>query len=119
MASGIDVVHLGALGMPTLPDPDVIALAIAQERVVVTLDRDFTQLVAVSGARAPSIIYLRDNVDRAKAVLMVRQVLAKCGPALEAGCVVSVVSDQMRVRTLPILPPASGSESAAPANHPS
>lgn len=49
-AEGIDAVHLGPLGLPRLPDDEVIELAVREGRTVVTLDRDFTQIIAVSGA---------------------------------------------------------------------
>ena len=100
--AGLDAVHLATLGLARLPDPEVIALAVREGRAIVTLDRDFTQLVAVSGARAPSVIFIRQNVDRPKTVALVRAVLAACETALADGCVVSVTEDQIRVRSLPI-----------------
>jgi len=99
---GIDAVHLAALGFARLPDPEVIELAIREGRTIVTLDRDFTQLVAMSGARVPSLIYIRQNVDRPKSVALVRAVLAACESQLTVGSVVSVTEDQIRVRLLPI-----------------
>lgn len=99
---GIDAVHLGPLGLQNLPDDKVIELAVREGRVIVTLDRDFTQLIALSGARVPSLVYLRQNVDRARAVVLVRPVLQACEAALAAGSVVSVTEDQIRVRPLPI-----------------
>lgn len=99
---GFDAVHLARLGFARLPDPDVIAFAVREGRTIVTLDRDFTQLMAVSGARTPSVIFIRQNVDRAKAVSLIRRVLATCEDALLGGCIVSVTDDQIRVRSLPI-----------------
>ncbi|MBI5850904.1 MAG: DUF5615 family PIN-like protein [Planctomycetes bacterium] len=101
-AAGIDVVHLAALGFGRLPDPEVIALAVREERTIVTLDRDFSQLLAVSRARAPSVVYIRQNVDRSKTVSLVLEVLTTCEGALAAGSIVSVTEEQIRVRSLPI-----------------
>jgi len=98
----IDAVHLGALGLPRLPDAEAIELAIREQRVVVTLDGDFTRIVALSGLRVPSIVFLRQNVDRAKAVQLVRKVLAACEDALQRGCLVSVTEEQIRIRALPV-----------------
>ena len=67
-----------------------------------TLDRDFTQLVAVSGDRAPSVIYIRQNVDRASTTELILKVLAACEPALIGGSLLSVTDDEIRVRPLPV-----------------
>jgi predicted nuclease of predicted toxin-antitoxin system len=53
-AIGIEAVHLGTLGMTRLPDAEVIEHAVQEGCIVVTLDRDFTQLVALSGTHVPS-----------------------------------------------------------------
>ena len=101
-AEGIEAVHLGALGMARLPDSEVIEFAVREGRTIVTLDRDFTQLVAMSGAQVPSVVYIRQNVDRAKTLVLVRKVLAACAAALTAGSLVSITEDQIRVRPLPV-----------------
>lgn len=72
-------------------------------RVIVTVDGDFTRLVALSGLRVPSIVFLRQNVDRALAVKTVRRVLATCEQAMQRGCLISVTTEQIRVRALPIV----------------
>lgn len=101
-AEGIDAVHLGQLGMARLPDEQVIELAVREGRTIVTLDRDFTQFLAVSGAQIPSVVYIRQNVDRQRAVALVRRVLTACEAELAAGSLLSVTEDQIRVRRLPV-----------------
>ena len=101
-AAGMDVVHLGELGLARMADPDVIALAVRENRAIVTLDRDFSQLMALSGARMPSVVHVRQNVDRAKTVDLMRLVVASCEDALAAGCLVSITGDHIRTRPLPV-----------------
>jgi predicted nuclease of predicted toxin-antitoxin system len=60
------------------------------------------ELLALSGARVPSVVFIRQNVDRKKAVMLVRRVLDTCADALAAGSLVSVTADQIRVRALPV-----------------
>ncbi len=88
--------------MERLPDPEVIDLAVREGRTIVTLDRDFTQLIALSRARTPSVIYIRQDVDRAKAVSLVRRVLEVCEVELASGSLLSVTEREIRVRPLPI-----------------
>lgn len=40
-------------------DADVIGIAVDQQRVLITEDKDFGQLVFASGAISPGVIYLR------------------------------------------------------------
>lgn len=56
---GHDVARVSDLAPPTLPDADIVSLAIHERRVVLTQDLDFSRLVALSGAREPSLISLR------------------------------------------------------------
>jgi predicted nuclease of predicted toxin-antitoxin system len=53
---GADAVHLRELGLQTLPDGQILAKAAEEDRVVLTFDLDFGDLLAASGARTPSII---------------------------------------------------------------
>ncbi len=45
---------------PGLPDPDVLERAAAEDRILVTFDRDFGELVFARGASGqPGVVYLR------------------------------------------------------------
>lgn len=67
-AEGIDAVHLGRLGMARPPDEQVIELAVREGSTIATLDRDFSQIIAVSGARVPSVVR-RGLVDTCLAIV--------------------------------------------------
>jgi predicted nuclease of predicted toxin-antitoxin system len=48
---GYDCVHVSELGMSKAADDEILALSLARNAVVVTLDADFHAILAVSGAQ--------------------------------------------------------------------
>ena len=64
---------------PAADDRQVLALALAQQRILVTFDADFGDLVYQQGfAAPPAIVYLRMHpIDTAAATEMVLQALAE------------------------------------------
>ena len=56
---GIDTIHVGEIGLGTASDAEIMAAALQQQRVVVTLDADFHALLALSQATQPSVIRIR------------------------------------------------------------
>ena len=82
------------------------APAVEQTRVLVTLDTDFGALVAFSGATVPSVVLFRGSVTRrpsGQAGLLLAN-LDEVSNDLEAGAVVVIGDDRLRVRRLPIEP---------------
>jgi predicted nuclease of predicted toxin-antitoxin system len=58
-AEGHDVVR-AALDYATWTDPDLLALAVSEERIIVTEDSDFSDLIYAAGMPPPpAIIYIR------------------------------------------------------------
>jgi predicted nuclease of predicted toxin-antitoxin system len=101
--SGHDAVHLGERGLGRLPDDQVIAVADAEDRVVVTLDADFSALPALSGASRPSVVHLRiERLGYVEAARVVGSVVAAMHTELTDGCIASVSPSGVRVRRLPI-----------------
>lgn len=49
---------------PTLPDPDILAWAVAEQRLVVTMDKDFGELVFRSGQAHAGVLLLRLEAAR-------------------------------------------------------
>lgn len=56
---GYDVVHLRDEGLQTLPDEEILAKAKREQRIILTIDLDFPQLLAISGDDLPSVILFR------------------------------------------------------------
>lgn len=101
--AGHDVAHVRLRGLAGHTDDEVMALAVAEERILVTTDTDFGTILALTGAAGPNLILLRgigDTVDeRASAIL---NVLPRVEHVLSEGAVIAVESDRYRVRYLPI-----------------
>ncbi|MDX2247575.1 MAG: DUF5615 family PIN-like protein [Bacteroidia bacterium] len=55
---GYDIVHIGAVA-PSITDEAVMQLAIQEQRIIITFDRDYGHLVFGEGYRPPGVIYLR------------------------------------------------------------
>jgi predicted nuclease of predicted toxin-antitoxin system len=100
---GHDAVHLHALGMDRLPDPAILELARAENRILLTHDLDFGELIAAGGEAVPSVIVFRLRRMEPQSVNHHLQgVMAQHQESLERGAIVSVVEGQARVRSLSI-----------------
>ncbi len=103
-AAGYDVVHVRDIGLQSRPDPAVLAAALEQRRVLVTLDTDFGALLALSRARQPSVILFRGEVTRrpeGQAMLLLAN-LDQITADLNKGAAVVLGDGRVRVRRLPI-----------------
>jgi predicted nuclease of predicted toxin-antitoxin system len=102
-ASGHDAVHAADRGLLARPDDEVAALALAEDRVVVSADTDFGELLANSGATHPSFVLLRRVGHRP--VEQVAALIANL-PSIEhdllEGAVAVIGDARIRVRRLPI-----------------
>lgn len=122
-ASGHDSIHLVEQNLHRMSDHDILAKARSEQRIVLTHDLDFGDLMAASGAQLPGVIIFRlscmmaVNVNR-----YVDIILQEHTQALRQGAILSVSERRIRVRTLPINPypvnpggnPSIWSEAATP-----
>jgi predicted nuclease of predicted toxin-antitoxin system len=102
--AGHDVVHVRSLGLERAPDAEVLRRADVDGRVVVSGDTDFGELLARSGAKGPSVLLLRRQGQR-RAVEVAALIVANLDQVsedLDAGAVVVVEADRIRIRRLPI-----------------
>ena len=103
---GFDAVHLSERGLVQLPDLGVLELAASEGRVVVTLDADFSALLALSGAGRPSVIHIRiEGLDWERASALIAQIASVVREDLEHGCIASVTHRGVRIRSLPVARP--------------
>lgn len=105
-AAGHDVVHARDIGLKSALDPVVLAAAVEQQRILVTLDTDFGALIALSRATLPSVVLFRGDVTRRpdrQAVLLLAN-LDQVAEDLAIGAVVVIGDNRVRVRRLPIQP---------------
>jgi predicted nuclease of predicted toxin-antitoxin system len=104
--AGHDAVHVSERGMSSADDDQVLQLALAEERVLVSEDTDFGALLARSGAALPSFVLIRSAerlTTEARANLLV-STLPRVESELEAGAIVVLGRSRVRVRPLPLPP---------------
>ncbi len=100
---GHDAADLREQGLQRLADREVFAKASAEQRMVLTFDLDFGEIVALSASPTASVILFRLHdtstphvIDRLRAVLEASQL------QLERGAIVVVEEARHRVRAFPI-----------------
>lgn len=103
---GHDVVHLGERGLERLPDPQILELAVSEERIVLTHDLDFGRLLSISEAARPSIITFRlSDMTPQSVEHRLAEVLQVLEQELLQGAAITVSDAAMRFHLLPIRPP--------------
>ena len=101
--AGIEAVHVLEIGMGGAPDQAVLDKARLDGAVVVTLDADFHQILAATGADRPSVIRVRtEGIGYQQLAELLSNVIKRRGVELDAGAVVSVIGNRVRLRRLPI-----------------
>ena len=100
---GFEAIHLDRQGLGRLPDRQILAKAHSEGYVVLTHDLDFGDLMAASGASAPSVIIFRLRNMRPQSVNHhLRQIIEQFRDELEKGAIITVTEGNIRVRELPI-----------------
>jgi predicted nuclease of predicted toxin-antitoxin system len=98
-----DVVHLRDQGLQRLPNGAIFEKAATEQRVVLTFDLDFGEIVALSGGSRTSVILFRLRDARSETVIArLERVLEESSDALTRGAIVIVEDSRHRVRLLPI-----------------
>jgi predicted nuclease of predicted toxin-antitoxin system len=102
--AGHDAVHVRDLDAAGASDQKIIGLALNSGRTIISADTDFGVLLASTGATGPSVILVREIVDRLPPDLVV--LLLDCIEQLEAqliaGAMVALSPAGARVRRLPL-----------------
>jgi predicted nuclease of predicted toxin-antitoxin system len=99
---GHDAVHLLERGAAQARDPDILQWAREEDRILLTHDLDFSELVAASQGDLPSVIVFRlrdmtpDSVNEHLA-----RVLTRHPQPLEKGAIFSVQEGRIRWRSIP------------------
>lgn len=102
---GHDAVHLFELHLEHLADQEIVDKARSEQRVLLTHDLDFSEIMAAGGGRLPSVVTFRlrkmrpDKVNRSLDAVIVDHL-----DALEQGVLISVAETRIRVRRLPVEP---------------
>lgn len=100
---GYDAIHLREQRLQKMPDDAIIEKARTENRIILTLDLDFSRLIALSGEKLPSIISFRlDNEKPENINARMKELLFRFSNILQEGAVLSVGEESIRVRRLPI-----------------
>jgi predicted nuclease of predicted toxin-antitoxin system len=98
-----DAIHLRDEGLQTLANGEIFRKALREDRIVLTFDLDFGEIVAASAGRSVSVVLFRLRNTRADFVIArLKSVLEQSAEELARGAVVLVEDGRHRVRRLPI-----------------
>lgn len=102
-SGGHDAIHLRDEGLQRLPNGEIFKKAIREERIALTFDLDFGEIIAASGRASVSVILFRLRNTRAEFVVQrLKAVLEQSVEELARGAVVIVEDGRHRVRKVPI-----------------
>lgn len=102
-SQGHDAVHLRAEGLHRMPNGEIFAKALSEDRIVLTSDLDFGEIAAAFKDTAGKVVLLRlQNSRAANVTRRLSSVLPRVEHDLAAGAVVIVEESRHRVRPLPI-----------------
>ena len=100
---GYDAIHLIEENLERMTDPNILEKARQEERILLTVDLDFAQLLAISGDALPSVILFRlGNVSREVVNGRLLSVITDYATELKSGVIISVSDVAIRLRQLPI-----------------
>ena len=100
---GWDAVHVREIAMSDATDLEILAKAAADDRICVTLDKDFHEALARSQAAHPSVILLRwQNLRTHGVAEVIEATLTRYDAELSSGVAISVSERATRVRSLPL-----------------
>ena len=101
---GHDCVHLRDLNLHKLPDNEIVELAKAEERIILTCDLDFGTLMAASSDVLPSVITFRLSNFMPDHIISKLRVILSEVPEYEfsQGIFITVNERKYRLRRLPI-----------------
>jgi predicted nuclease of predicted toxin-antitoxin system len=103
-AGGHDAVHVRDRGMSNAADEMIFALAVQEQRVVITADLDFARLQSLSGKDGPGLILFRaGNISDLQMLELTARVLREVRLDELSRSIVVIDLDSIRIARLPVL----------------
>ncbi len=104
-AAGHDCAHVYELDLGGQPDVQIMAFADRENRILLSADTDFGELLANAPVLAPSVILLRRTDKRAEPLAaVVLANLQQIADDLAAGALIVISDTRIRARRLPMKP---------------
>ena len=101
--AGIEAVHWSTIGASNAPDTEIMAYADTNGYVVLTLDLDFSAILAVTHGEKPSVVQIRaDNLKLDEIGKQVIAALLQMKSNLEEGALLTIDQKRTRLRLLPL-----------------
>lgn len=98
---GYDAVHASDIGLYKIKDKEILEVARKQNRVIITADLDFPQLLAISHAKDPGIILFRGgNYNEQEMLTLLQRVLDNVKEEKISNSI--TVVDKTRIRRCPL-----------------
>jgi predicted nuclease of predicted toxin-antitoxin system len=83
-----------------MSDSDILAWAVREQRIIITTDSDFEQMIWIQKRLHCGVLRL-ENLPRLERVSLFQDVLASYGQDLEAGAVIIASKQKIRIRRNP------------------
>jgi len=101
--SGYQAVHWSTVGEPTASDRQIMEYAHKNGCVVFTHDLDFGDILAVTGAKGPSVIQVRtDDTTPENLSNILFKAINQFKVRLKEGALITLSPGKMRARILPL-----------------
>lgn len=99
-----DARHVNEYGMGNSKDTEVLQVAEAEDRILVSADTDFGLLLKLKSSSRPSFILIRKRnaLIPSEIVKDILFVIKKCEKDLKKGAIVVIEEDKIRIKELPI-----------------
>jgi predicted nuclease of predicted toxin-antitoxin system len=100
---GWDAIHVSEVGMQRSVDSSILDHAASESRAVITLDRDFPEILALTAATRPSVVLIRQQKLRAgDLVELLHSIWDEYEEEIDQGVVLKANAKGMRSRRLPL-----------------
>jgi len=100
---GYNALHVRDIGLAAATDPEILDVALREDRIILSADTDFGALLAFRESSKPSFILFRQTDKRPSSQLkLLTSHLTELEKDLLSGCVVVFEDKRIRIRQLPI-----------------